>query len=82
MVKQVQEQMAKKKKGEKKDKELGLNTNADKNKNQFKSGSFFKTMSAVSKSDAEKKNLRKEAKAKGVAMESFHNNESSKRFKM
>jgi hypothetical protein len=82
MVKQVKEQINKKKKGEKLDKELGLLTNADKNQNAFKSGKFFKSMEAISKADKDKKNLKREAKAKGMAMESFHNNVSAKRFKM
>ena len=48
LVKQVKEQIAKKKKGEKKDKELGLAGDNDKNKNAFKSTKFFKNMGEVS----------------------------------
>jgi hypothetical protein len=79
-LKQVKEQMQKKKKQTKQDKELGLLT--DKNENAYKSGQFFKNMSSIQKKDKEKKDLKREAKAKGVAMESFHNNVSAKRFKM
>jgi len=39
-------------------------------------------MSDIQKSDADRKNLKREAKAAGMAMESFHNNVSAKRFKM
>ena len=79
-LKQVKEQMAKKKKVNKQDKELGLLI--DKNENAYKSGQFFKNMSGIQKKDKEKKDLKREAKAKGVAMESFHKNGSAKRFKM
>jgi hypothetical protein len=54
----------------------------DKNKNAFKSSKFFKGMEGVAKADAEKKELKRVAREKGVAMESFHNNVSAKRFKM
>jgi len=36
----------------------------------------------IQKQDKERKDLRREAKAKGVAMESFHNNQSAKKFKI
>ena len=39
-------------------------------------------MQDVQKGDKEKKELKRMAKEKGVSMESFHNNGSSKRFKM
>lgn len=59
---------------------MGLNP--DKNRNAYKSSKFFANMSQVSQADRDKKNLKREAKEKGVAMESFHNNQSAKRFKM
>ena len=46
LVKQVKEQMQKKKKGDKKNKELGIGQE-DKNKNAFKSGKFFKQMGVI-----------------------------------
>jgi hypothetical protein len=39
-------------------------------------------MAEVTKGDKERKELKRMAKEKGVAMESFHNNGSAKRFKM
>jgi hypothetical protein len=74
--------MSKKKKGDKSNKALGIGTDTDKNKNEFKSGKFFSKMTEVTKADKERKELKRMAKEKGVAMESFHNNGSAKRFKM
>jgi len=74
--------MEKKKKGEKKDKSLGIGQDADKNKNEFKSGKFFAKMGEVTAADKAKKELKRKAKEMGVAQESFHNNVSAKRFKM
>lgn len=70
LVKQVKNQVAKKKKGEKSE----VVENADKNKNAFKSSKFFKNMEDVSKKDKERKELKKKAHDAGMAMESFHNN--------
>lgn len=80
MVKQVKDQIDKKKKKEKQDKDSGVS--ADKNRNAFKSAKFFANMSQVSKADKDKKNQKREAHAKGLAIGTTHNNQSAKRFKM
>ena len=64
LVKQVKEQMQKKKKGEKKNKELGIGQDADKNKNEFKSGKFFNKMQDISAADKAKKELKRKSKGK------------------
>ena len=82
MVKQVKQQIDKKKKTEKKDRELGNLLDQDKNSNAFKSGKFFKNLTEISKADKDKKQLKRSAKAAGIAQDSTHNHGSAKRFKM
>ena len=80
-VKEIQQQIDKKKKLDKKNKLLGLTTSDD-NKNAFKSGKFFNAMDKIQRKDKERKDLKRTAKEKGVALESFHNNVSAKRHKL
>jgi|TARA_B110000285_G_C15060232_1_gene581964 hypothetical protein len=80
MVKQIEQQASKKKKEDKKDVDLGLKqANSSK---EFKSGNFFKKMVDVSKSDREKKDLKRSFKETGKAEGNAHNHGSAKRFKM
>jgi len=79
-VKQVKEKITKKKKEDKLDKELGQIT--DKNKNAFKSGKFFKNMESITKADKEKKDNKRDAKQRGMAVDKVHTNQSAKKFKM
>ena len=64
MVKTVQQQIYKKKKKEKKERDLGENPSgqADKNSNAFKSGKFFKNLTDITKQDREKKDLKRSSK--------------------
>lgn len=81
-VREVQQALDKKKKAERKSKELGEDAGAGGAKNKYKSGKFFNAMNAVSKSDKERKDLKRHAKDIGKADGALHNNSSAKKFKM
>jgi hypothetical protein len=71
--------MAKKKKGDKKDIELG--NKKENSGKEYKSGNFFKNLTEVSKSDKDRRDLKRKFKETGKA-ESLHTHGSAKKFKM
>jgi len=80
MVKQIKDQVNKKNKKEKKDTELG--NKEVKSGKEFKSGNFFKNLGDISKSDKDKKDLKRKFKETGKADAAQHTHGSAKRFKM
>ena len=77
----MQQALDKKKKSERRSKELGEDGSGGA-RNKYKSGKFFNAMNAVSKSDKERKDLKRHAKDIGKVDKSLHNNASAKKFKM
>lgn len=79
MVKQIQQQANKKKKTDKKD--ISLGNKEDKTGKAYKSGNFFKSLNDITKTDKDKKELKRKFKETGKA-ETLHTHGSAKRFKM
>mmetsp|Transcript_10546 Transcript_10546/g.17694 ORF Transcript_10546/g.17694 Transcript_10546/m.17694 type:complete len:164 (+) Transcript_10546:966-1457(+) len=65
MVRQVQQQLDKKKKSEKKNRELGLSPQEAKSSNAYKSGNFFKSLTKISQADKDKKEEKRKFKESG-----------------
>lgn len=80
-VREVQRSLNQKKKAEKRSKELGHDS-LDNSKSKYKSGKFFNAMNAVTKSDKERKDLKRHAKDIGKVEGGVHNNGSTKRYKI
>ena len=80
-ARQVQHQLDKKKKAEKKSKELAAEP-AENTKRKYKSGKFFPALNSIAKSDKERKDLKRQAKETGKAEAVLHQNAATKKFKM
>jgi hypothetical protein len=80
-LRQVQERLNKKKKVEKGQRALGHDSETG-GRNQYRAGKFFSAMNAVSKSDKDRKDLKRHAKDVGKAEAAVHNNKSAKRYKL
>lgn len=83
MVKQLQQKIDKKKKGEKTDKERGEGATEASNSNKYKSGKFFSRLNDISQQDKDKKESKKRFRETGKAdSATLHTNQSAKKFKM
>lgn len=81
-VREVQRQIEKKKKQDKKNKELGIGGKDVENTNRkYKSGKFFADFSKITTQDKQRKDLKRTVGQSGKAEKTVHANVSAKKFR-